>query len=316
MSVDYVTFGIILDDIVFPDGQTRMGVLGGGGVQTAFGMRLWSESVGLVAGVGADLPLVAMDWLCTSGIDTTGVRLTNFPTPRAWQVLEENGRRTQVWRVSSVAIGAQLTRKLDYLPQTYRQARGFHLGVHPLEADLGFIAELRQLGGVVSIEPFKPAERLPDPRELRELLEAALIFSPNIEEATSLLGRDEPLALLKGLLANGVEVAALRMGAQGALVARRGERVAYHIPAVPVQVIDPVGAGNAFCGGFLVGWVESGDLRTAGLYGCVAASFAVEQVSVPVVTDEIRAEAQKRLAALRDNVENLFIEEVFYERHD
>lgn len=307
MSVDYVTFGIILDDIVFPDGHTRMGILGGGGVQTAFGMRLWSELVGLVAGIGADLPPEVMEWLRASGIDTTGVRLTDFPTPRAWQVLEENGRRTQVWRVSGAAISAQLTRKLDYLPPSYRRARGFHLGVHPLEADLSFIAELRQLGGVVSIEPFKPAERLPNTEELRELLEAAPIFSPNIEEAVSLLGCGEPRVLLKGLLANGAEIVALRMGAQGALVARRGERVVHHIPPVPVQVIDPVGAGNAFCGGFLVGWVESSDLRTAGLYGCVAASFAVEQVGVPVVTEEVRAEARKRLAALQDHVETLVI---------
>lgn len=307
MSVDYVTFGIILDDIVFPDGRTQMGVLGGGGVQTAFGMRLWSESVGLVAGVGSDLPPEVMRWLHASGVDTAGVRLTSFPTPRAWQVLEEDGRRTQVWRVPAAAVGAQLTRKLDYLPQAYRQARGFHLGVHPLEADLSFIAELRELGGVVSVEPFKPAECLPDTGDLRMLLTAAPIFSPNIEEAVSLLGRGELLTLLQGLLANGAEIAALRMGARGALVARRGEGVAYHIPAFSTRVIDPVGAGNAFCGGFLVGWVESGNLRTAGLYGCIAASFAVEQVGVPVVTEEIRAEAQRRLAALQDNIETLFM---------
>ena len=202
MSVEYVTFGIILDDIVFPNGQTRMGVLGGGGIQTAFGMRLWSDSVGLVAGVGADLPAEAMDWLRTSGVDTSGLRLTDFPTPRAWQVLEEHGRRTQVWRVPGVVIGAQLTRKLEYLPQTYRYARGFHLGIHPLEADLDFIAGLRHLGGIVSVEPFKPAERLLDPDELRVLLKAAHIFSPNTEEASSLLGDAEPLALLQGLLAH------------------------------------------------------------------------------------------------------------------
>jgi len=50
--MDFVTFGLILDDVVYPDGRTAMGMLGGGGPQTAFGMRLWSDSVGLVAGVG------------------------------------------------------------------------------------------------------------------------------------------------------------------------------------------------------------------------------------------------------------------------
>jgi hypothetical protein len=55
--VKYVSLGIILDDIVFPDGRTRMGVLGGGGPQTVWGMALAAEAgreVGLIAGVGPD----------------------------------------------------------------------------------------------------------------------------------------------------------------------------------------------------------------------------------------------------------------------
>ena len=97
------------------------------------------------------------------------------------------------------------------------------------------------------------------------------------------------------------------MGVQGALVSRQDEGRVYRIPAVPVEVVDPVGAGNAFCGGFLVGWVESGDLRTAGLYGCVAASFAVQQVGVPTVTVDLRAEAQRRLSVLQNHVETIFV---------
>ena len=62
--IDLVAFGIILDDLVFPDGHTVTGTLGGGGPQTAFGMRLpatgWMGRVigrrRLVAGVGRDLP--------------------------------------------------------------------------------------------------------------------------------------------------------------------------------------------------------------------------------------------------------------------
>ena len=70
-----IAFNIILDDIVFPDGRTALGVLGGGGPQAAFGMRLFAESVGLVAEVGDDLPESVWAWLRESGIDTTGVRV-------------------------------------------------------------------------------------------------------------------------------------------------------------------------------------------------------------------------------------------------
>ncbi len=62
--IDFVTFGVIVDDIVFPDGQTRMGVLGGGGPQTAWGIAAALGSgarVGLAAGVGDDLGADTLD---------------------------------------------------------------------------------------------------------------------------------------------------------------------------------------------------------------------------------------------------------------
>ena len=52
--LDLVVFTVIVDDLVFADGSTRMGVLGGGGPQTAFGFRTHpgNFSVGLAAGIG------------------------------------------------------------------------------------------------------------------------------------------------------------------------------------------------------------------------------------------------------------------------
>ncbi|KAL2849989.1 Ribokinase-like protein [Aspergillus pseudodeflectus] len=49
------------------------------------------------------------------------------------------------------------------------------------------------------------------------------------------------------------------------------------------EVVDPTGAGNAFLGGYAVGYVTTGNHIEAGCYGAVAASFALEQVGVPVM---------------------------------
>jgi len=306
--VDFVAFNIILDDIVFPDGRSVMGELGGGGPQTAFGMRLWADSVGLVAGVGPDFPQVWWQQLNAWGIDLRGVRHLDVPSLRAWQLLEEDGRRTQVWRVAPQVIRAHFERRLDQMPEDYLQAKGFHLGVHPLEARGDFIEPLQSQGAVASIEPFKPAERRPSAEELRRLLSLATIFSPNLGEAISLLGQGSPESLLKQLLDGGTEVVALRLGDQGALLGRRGEEGAWHIPAVPVQVVDPTGAGNAFCGGFLVGWVQFEDLVEAGLRAVVSASFMVTQVGMPRMTmEDARALARERLSALRSKVRKVIL---------
>jgi sugar/nucleoside kinase (ribokinase family) len=305
IPVDFVAFNIILDDIVFPDGRTAMGVLGGSGPQTAFGMRLWADRVGLVAGVGLDFPPEAQSWLEQAGLDTTALRYEpDIPTPRAWQVLEEDGRRTQVWRVPGPVLGRQLERSVDKLPPHYRAAKAFHFGLHPEEPNPDFAAALRNLGAIVSVETFKPAGRILPDVEVRQLVSMAHIFSPNVFEAQSLVGPGEPLEVAQRLAQAGAEVVPLRLGLDGAIIHHAQTGETWHIPAAPVTIVDPVGAGNAFCGGFLVGWVNSGDLLTAGLYGVVAASFLVEQVGAPPARP-LPEEIKSRLEAARKTATQL-----------
>lgn len=305
MKPRFIAFGIILDDIVLADGRTFMGVLGGGGPQSAFGMRLWSPDVGLVSGVGEDFPAEADRWIRDFGIDQAGIRRNPVSTARAWQVVEENGKRTQVWRVSSEVIQMQLMRKLERIPESYRYVRGAHIGIHPLEADLGFVQDVRSLGCLMSVETFKPSERLLTRAEALRLFEQADIFSPNLEEGYSMFGGDTPQDLLRRMLELGARTVALRMGQEGSLLVHGGSRLAVQVPAVPVEVVDPVGAGNAYCGGFLVGWVEMGDLITAGLYGAVSASFLVQQVGLPPFHPGLAKEAELRLERLRTVVREI-----------
>lgn len=304
--MDFVTFNIIIDDIVFPDGRTAMGILGGSGPQTAFGMKLWVDNVGLVADVGADFPPDAQNWLEEIGIDIEGLQYSeDLPTLRAWQAMEEDGRRTQVWRVPGPAIGPQLERSLEKLPSSYRSARGFHFGVHPGEPGLEFARVLRNLGAVVSLETFRVAEHTLTDTELQGLVTAGHIFSPNLLEAYSLVGPGEPLDLIHRLADAGAEIIALRQGPDGIIAHRADTGETWHIPAVETAVVDPVGAGNTFCGGFLVGWVQTGDLRLAGMYGVVAASFIIEQVGLPKPHPQIREEAKARLTRLETRVRQL-----------
>jgi len=53
------------------------------------------------------------------------------------------------------------------------------------------------------------------------------------------------------------------------------------MPSSQEKVIDPTGAGNAFMGGFAIGFVETGDVIKAISYGAVSSSFALEQIGIP-----------------------------------
>jgi len=293
---DIFSFTIILDDLVFPDGKTCMGLLGGGGPQTAFGMRLWSDSVGIIAGVGPDCPKEFYQWLETSRIDSSGIRVGSEPTPRAWQILESDGRRTQVWRTPFSQVQSYLERSLDTLPDAYKKAAGVHLGVHPdgLPAAASFLKELHDSGMTVSIEPFNVATQTVPKAVLQELSAWVQILSMNDREAASVLGPGQPETWLQSGIDAGFQVMVIRMAEKGSIIASAGHPAPVHVPAVPVTVIDPTGAGNAYCGGFLAGWVQSHHLAQAGAYGSVAASFLLEQIGVPTVSTEIRHEAAAR----------------------
>lgn len=272
-GVDYVAFNLVIDDIVCPDGTTIMARLGGGGPQAACGMRLWCSNVGLSGSVGQDFPQILWDELSAAGIDLGGIRRASTPTPRAWQILEQDGRRTQLWRVDQASLSQHLRRRIAHLPQAYRKARAYHLGVHPLDADLDFLQELHALGGLVSVETYKPAERPLSPQELEALLKSADIFSMNALEAESLLGKSKWEEQLDALFAAGARRVALRWDKNGCLAA--DGRLAVHVPAVAAEGRSPVGAGNAFCGAFLTGWIETQDITIAACRAITAAALFI-----------------------------------------
>jgi sugar/nucleoside kinase (ribokinase family) len=93
----------------------------------------------------------------------------------------------------------------------------------------------------------------------------------------------------------GAPIAALRMGAAGSVAAsNRGDL--FTIPAYPVEnLVDVTGAGNAYCGGFIVGLHREGNIQKAGWYGAVSASFTLEQFGVLYELSKTK-DAQIRLA--------------------
>ena len=104
---------------------------------------------------------------------------------------------------------------------------------------------------------------------------------------------------MKDYLKDGVPLIALRMGGEGSLVAGLGGFI-QRIPAYPVEnIVDVTGAGNSYCGGFLVGLAQTGDPRLAGLYGSISAAITLEQFGALVPVQELSEKAQIRLREVK-----------------
>lgn len=294
--MELVGFTLIIDDIVLPDGQTCMAQLGGGGPQTLFGFQLVSAAlsaenkpcnVGLAAGVGKDLPGPCKEWLRSIGCNTAGLFVGQQPTPRAWQVFEEDGRRTQIWRVRECdELYQQLRPSFAQLPAAFQASRHYHLGIHAGHAPMKLLRALREAsharGGLLSVETYTACDSPPPDQQLAALLQAVDIFSPNEAEAASIVGPGSPQQLVQRLLAAGARTVSLRMGPEGVLVADGPSCTMWHVPAVPgTRVVDVTGCGNAFCGGFLAGLHAGLSMLDAARWGCVAGSIMAEWQGVP-----------------------------------
>lgn len=297
--VSYISIGnIIIDDIVLPDGVTHMGVLGGGGTHAIVGMRIWSQEVGLVAAVGPDFLQASADKLASYRIDLSGVlERPCYQTARAWQIFEWDERRIEIFRTEFDDF-LRATPELEELPEPYWQAKGVHLLSDAREGPSEVTDVLKRRGNPVVLWEPPPLIVTPEGREIaKKVLPKIDIFSPNLREAAALCEKDQVEDILEKLKAWGARVVALRMGIQGSLVWRQGEPPV-RVPIVPADVVDITGAGNAYCGGFLVGYVETNDITTAAMYGAVSASFAIEQFGIPEITAETTQEALRRLAVL------------------
>jgi 5-dehydro-2-deoxygluconokinase len=95
----------------------------------------------------------------------------------------------------------------------------------------------------------------------------------NLDECETAVGEREPERAAAALLDAGVELAVVKQGPAGVLGARRGESVV--VPPVPVEVVNGLGAGDAFggalCHGLLAGWDVERILRFANAAGSVVA---------------------------------------------
>ena len=289
---------IIIDDIVYPDGRASMGVLGGGGTHAAYGIAFSGEKPGLVGLVGEGLPGDIRARL-EADFDCAGLVWTHHPQVRGWQIFEWNGVRNEIFRVD-VIEPFMYGPAPDEVSMRFANLRGFTLLRGPQHV-AGWRARFPD--AALLWEPVRVFMLSADHEAFLQGIAQADIVSPNLHEAQTMYGIEDEREIMRRMLADGVKIAALRMGELGSLVARQGDGRAHYIPAVDVaEIVDQTGAGNTYCGGFLVGWRREGDVLEAGCYGAAAASFTLEYVGCARIPANLDAEWRRRLEEARDGV--------------
>ncbi len=110
--------------------------------------------------------------------------------------------------------------------------------------------------------------------EVEKVLGQVTVAVGNKEECQIAVGETEPLRAADALLERGVELAIVKQGPKGVLAKTREETV--EVPPYFVDVINGLGAGDAFggalCHGLIQGWDLERILRFANVAGAIVAS--------------------------------------------
>jgi 5-dehydro-2-deoxygluconokinase len=121
----------------------------------------------------------------------------------------------------------------------------------------------------------------------REALRAATVAVGNIDECEMATGVRDPDRAADELLGLGVELAVVKQGPDGVLARDRGTDV--WVPPVPVDVVNGLGAGDAFggalCHGLLESWDLAATIRFANAAGAIVASRIACSDAMPTAAE-------------------------------
>lgn len=306
-----VCVGELLCDLVSPAADVGLAAArqfvrapGGAPANVAVGLArlgLPAAFVGCVGDdpFGDDLAAVLRD----QGVDASGLQRSPARTTLAFVATRSDGRKEiAFWR--NPGADAQLAAAA--VPERLVEgARLLHFGSVSLSAEparestWAIVKRARAAGVTISYDPnWRPA-LWPDAErgaaEVRAALGIADVVKVADEELTVVCGTGDLDAALDRLLAGGARLAVITRGADGAVAATAGARLS--VPGFAVEVVDTLGAGDAFVAALLAGIATEAVPESAGALAelvrraCAAGALACRRLgAIPALpsAEELR----------------------------
>lgn len=284
--MNVITLGVhVLDVLVrpveaIPEGQgvalvegiemSAAGTAGG----TAVTLAKLGAAVRTAGAIGTDPTgdlLVSL--LEKAGVDTgLLVRRDGVPTSASVLPIRPNGDRPAFH-----LLGANPTYGPDDVPwDALREADHLHLGGPELlgpDNAARILKFAKEHGVSTSVDLLAPGS-LGSFELIGPFLSYVDWFLPNEEQVLGFTGEPDLTAGCHRLLTAGVGVVAVTRGGDGARVVTTHDST--DVPALPVNVVDTTGCGDAFSAGFIVGAKRGREPREAAELGCAVAAAVAQ----------------------------------------
>jgi sugar/nucleoside kinase (ribokinase family) len=240
---------------------------------TAITLAKLGAQVSSAGAIGTDaLGDVLLELLGRFGVDTSLlVRREGVQTSASVLPIRPDGSRPAFH-----VVGANATYNSSDAPfQAIAEADFLHLGAPEFmggEEAAKILTAARQHGTVTSADLLAPGEQAAAIADwVGPIFEHLDYLLPNEEQVLGLTGADDVAEGCRELIGRGVGCVAATCGGEGAVVVDRdGEE---RVPAMPVEVVDTTGCGDAFSAGFLRGISLGRSRRDAAVLGCAVAGL-------------------------------------------
>jgi len=256
----------LIDLIVNPDGSLDA-IPGGGPYNCARTVARLGGSARFLGRISTDrFGRILLANLVADGVDVDRVVTTDDPTTLAVAELDALGSATYHFYLDGTSA-AGLT-DADASGALGPAVAALHVGtlglvVEPTGTTIERIVHAASADALVMLDPnCRPsATRDPDAfrRRIDRIASRADVVKASVDDLRFLDPTATPDAVIERFLELGVRVVLRTDGGRAVEVRTPTDRVS--VPVPPVDVVDTVGAGDAFGGGFLAAWTAAGHGR-------------------------------------------------------
>ena len=296
---EILVYGGINIDLVtrsetFPaPGQTILGnefitYPGGKGANQAVGISRMGLRVSLIGCVGNDVfgPGLVQG-LEEKGVGVAGVSIIEGKHSGVAVINIDEHAQNQIIQVHGANANAEDELAMQLMEETPSLKYLLIQLETPISVSASLAKKAKLKGGTVILDP-GPTRPITD-----DLLQSVDVITPNETEAEYLTGIEvkdveSGFSAAHKISSMGIQHVIVKMGAQGALYV--GKNCGFHVPAIKVNPLDSVAAGDAFNGALTFamfnGWALEDSLRWAVCAGGIATTRSGAQDSMPT-RDEV-----------------------------
>lgn len=318
------------ETILAPSGKVWVDIPGGNLLYAAAGFGVWDKNVELLGRVGEDYPHEWLDRFEKYGFSTRGIVIlpepidlrsfiaftdpqtvfTDNPVSHFARVGQPFPRELLGYTGSAPLIDSRyqpsiLTLRVNDLPDEFLDATAAHLCPMDFLSHMLYPPALRH--GNISAITMDPSPGYMNPTfwdDIPKIIGGITAFITSEEKIRNLfVGKSDDLwEMAEALATYGCEMIVIKRGENGQYLYDNSNHTRWEVPAYPVEVSDPTGSGDAFCGGFLAGYHETYVPLKAALWGNISASLAVQGTGAFYPMDAMPGLAQARLEVLQEMV--------------